>query len=35
VDEHCECVVWREGDRRCELWMIKESRTYASSLASD
>jgi hypothetical protein len=18
----CECVVWRDGERRCELWMI-------------
>jgi hypothetical protein len=18
----CECVVWRDGDRRCELWMV-------------
>ena len=17
---HCECVIWREGSRRCELW---------------
>ena len=20
--DRCECVVWREGERRCELWMI-------------
>jgi len=19
---HCECVIWRDGERRCELWSV-------------
>ena len=24
-EAHCECVIWREGSHRCELWTVGES----------